>query len=130
MRRCALERLVVIKFPRVNPKLFHLYVFTYKIDLFSYCRIFTNSFPFASSRISTMFYSQSLTTFVYSPVRNSSSFSRTRLAAPAREPNRPILILTSRLEINSVCEWPGNAMLEEKARQSRRSRSSVVNTPA
>ena len=72
---CALERLVVIKFPRVNPKLFHLYVFTYKIDLFSYCRIFKNSFPFASSRISTMFYSRSLTTFVYSPSRNSSSFS-------------------------------------------------------
>ena len=57
-----------------------------------------------------MFLSWSLTAFVYSPVRNSSSFSRTRLARPAREPNRPILILTSRLEINSVCKWPGNAM--------------------
>ena len=98
-----------------------------------------------------MFYSRSPTTFVYSPSRNSSSFSRARprkinlpslhefrispcsslgasqhssilqceiplrfrergLPAPAREPNRPILILTSRLEINSVCEWPGNAM--------------------
>ena len=35
---CALERLVVIKFPRV--------------DLFSFCRIFTNSFPFSNRGIS------------------------------------------------------------------------------
>ena len=50
---CALERLVV-KIPQgsVKPRLFHLYVFTYKIDLFSYCRIFTNSFPFSYRRIS------------------------------------------------------------------------------
>jgi len=42
---CALERLVV-KIPQgsVKPRLFHLYVFTYKIDLFSFCRIFTNEF--------------------------------------------------------------------------------------
>ena len=70
--------MLLIKFPRVKPRLFHLYVFTYKIDLFSFCRIFTNSFPFARSRISTLFYSRSPTTFVYSPSRNSSSFSRAR----------------------------------------------------
>ena len=43
--------MLLIKFPRVKPRLFHLYVFTYKIDLFSYCRIFTNSFPFSNRQI-------------------------------------------------------------------------------
>ena len=44
--------MLLIKFPRVKPRLLHLYVFTYKIDLFSYCRIFTNSFPFSNRQIS------------------------------------------------------------------------------
>ena len=81
------NNMLLINFPRVKPRLFHLYVFTYKIVLFSYCycRCFTNSFPFASSRISTMFYSRGLTTLVYSPLRNSLRFCERGLARSTME---------------------------------------------
>ena len=76
----------------------------------STCRRFTSSFPFASNRISPC---SSLGASQHSSILQCEiplRFRERGLPAPAREPNRPILILTSRLEINSVCEWPGNAM--------------------
>ena len=76
----------------------------------STCRRFTSSFPFASNRISPC---SSLGASQHSSILQCEiplRFREQGLPAPAREPNRPILILTSRLEINSVCEWPGNAM--------------------
>jgi len=73
---CALERLV-INFPRVNLDFF---IFMYFHTKSSYFHIADSSrirFHFLTPDI-TVFLSWSLTTFVYSPSRNSSSFSRVR----------------------------------------------------